>query len=223
MIKLNDTKYVYPKSQFSVCIPSMEIAKGERVAIIGPSGSGKTTLLKLLSGILKPVSGSVSVDDLDLHLISDNARRAFRITKVGFIFQDFGLVDYLSVWDNILHPYRLNKALQLSEEVRDRARQLASDTGLLDRLNQKPGELSHGERQRTAICRALLPKPLLILADEPTGNLDPESKHAIMHLLADVVTADDATLVTVTHDHALLDGFDRVIDFADFHAGDPHG
>jgi putative ABC transport system ATP-binding protein len=120
------------------------------------------------------------------------------------------------VLDNILHPYRLNRAMRLDAAARERARALAAETGIADKLGRYPGELSQGERQRAAICRALLTQPKLILADEPTGNLDPASKGAVMRLLFAQAEALGATLITVTHDHALLEGFDRVIDFAAF-------
>jgi putative ABC transport system ATP-binding protein len=151
-----------------------------------------------------------------VHELSDAGRRDFRITQIGFVFQDFELLDYLSVLDNILHPYRITRALKLTPEVHRRARELAGQMGIGDKLQRHAGELSQGEKQRAAICRALLPQPKLILADEATGNLDPDNKLHILDLLFDAVDQHGATLLAVTHDHELLPRFARVVDFNDF-------
>lgn len=222
MIRIEALEFAYAQGGFRLSIPDLSIAVGEKVAVIGPSGSGKTTLLNLLSGIARPNAGRLEVSGFAPGRASEDARRRFRITQVGFVFQDFELVDYLTVLDNIVHPYRLNPALTLDNAARTRARELAADTGIGDKLDRYPAELSQGERQRAALCRALLPEPKLILADEPTGNLDPASKTAVMRLLFAQAERIGATLLTVTHDHALLDGFDRVIDFADFTGAAAH-
>jgi len=151
--------------------------------------------------------------------LSDAERRNFRISNIGFVFQEFELIDYLDVLDNILHPYRITGALKLSAEVRQRAIYLTEQMGIAEHLKKHPGELSQGEKQRAAICRALLPNPSLILADEATGNLDPSNKTRILDLLFKCVEDHDATLVAVTHDHELLPRFDRVIDFQRFQTG----
>ncbi|MDB4442273.1 ATP-binding cassette domain-containing protein, partial [bacterium] len=187
-----------------------------KVAVIGPSGSGKTTLLNLVAGIMTPVSGAVSVGDVSVGKLNDAGRRDFRVGNIGFVFQDFELLDYLNVLDNILHPYRITTALKLDKAVRARAETLTRDMGIGDKLRRTPDDLSHGEKQRVAICRALLPQPKLILADEATGNLDPDNKTLILDLLFGAVTDHDATLLAVTHDHELLKRFDRVVDFQKF-------
>jgi putative ABC transport system ATP-binding protein len=156
-----------------------------------------------------------------VHQLTDAERRDFRITSIGFVFQDFELLDYLSVLDNILHPYRITGALVLDQTVRARAKTLAENMGIGDKLARFPDELSQGEKQRAAICRALLPQPTVILADEATGNLDPDNKKVILDLLFDSVNNHDATLLAVTHDHELLSRFDRVIDFQNFRQGAP--
>ncbi len=194
----------------------MSVEQGEKVAVIGPSGSGKTTLLNLIAGINRPQQGSVTVADQVVSACSDAKRRDFRITNIGFVFQDFELLDYLNVLDNILHPYRITRALKLTQSVEQRAIKLAAGLDIGDKLKRFTGELSQGEKQRTAICRALLPEPRLILADEATGNLDPRNKGKILDLLFENVDSHDATLLAVTHDHELLSRFDRVIDFLDF-------
>ena len=132
------------------------------------------------------------------------------------MFQDFELLDYLNVVDNILHPYRITGALNLDKEVKKRAKALSEEMGIGDKLKRNANDLSQGEKQRTAICRALLPQPKLILADEATGNLDPMNKKRILDLLFRSVEDHDTTLLAVTHDHELLPRFDRVVDFQDF-------
>ncbi len=194
----------------------MSVAQGEKVAVIGPSGSGKTTLLNLIAGINRPQQGTVTVANQLVSSYRDAKRRDFRITNIGFVFQDFELLDYLNVLDNILHPYRITRALKLTQSIEQRAIKLADGLGIGDKLKRYTGELSQGEKQRAAICRALLPQPSLILADEATGNLDPRNKGRILDLLFDNVDSHDATLLAVTHDHELLSRFDRVIDFLDF-------
>jgi len=218
MINITHLNFKYPDSNFKLLIDRFEVKEGERVAVIGPSGSGKTTLLNLISGILPTIDGDVRVGDFELNKLNDNQRRNFRISHIGFIFQDFELLDYLTVMDNILHPYRITKALKLDSMVKKRAADLADQMGIGDKLKRKPAALSQGEQQRVAICRALLPKPRLLLADEATGNLDPENKTKILDLLFKSVAMENATLLAVTHDHELLPKFDRVIDFKEFRA-----
>jgi putative ABC transport system ATP-binding protein len=216
MIDIRALDFAYPGSGFRLHIPSFALGDGEKLAVIGPSGSGKTTLLNLVSGIITPQRGQVRAAGTDLGTLSDARRRAFRIRNVGFVFQDFELLDYLDVLDNILHPYRISNALRLDRTVRTRAQRLADDLGVGDKLARHPSHLSQGERQRVAICRALLPEPRLLLADEATGNLDPDNKGRILDLLFDSVAAHGAALLAVTHDHELLPRFERVVDFADF-------
>ena len=168
MIEINSLTFSYPFGEFLLGIKELTVVSGEKIAVVGPSGSGKTTLLNLVAGILHPQSGSIKVNDDEINTLGDFARRNFRITNIGFIFQDFGLLDYLDVRDNILHPYRITDALKLNSDVRRRADMLAEQMGIVDKLHRHPADLSHGERQRVAICRALLPGPKLNLADE--GN-----------------------------------------------------
>ena len=220
MIELKALQFDYREGDFSLRIPELFIGEGEKVAVIGASGSGKTTLLNLVAGIDVPRQGQINVCNTALHEVSDARRRDFRITHIGFVFQNFELLDYLNLLDNILHPYRISRALKLDSGVRERAEHLARQMGLDHMLHRRSNELSQGERQRAAICRALLPKPQLILADEATGNLDPQNKRTILDLLFNAVDFQDATLLAVTHDHDLLPSFDRVIDFRQFHETD---
>lgn len=216
MIQFKDVDFSYPSGEFRLRIPQLSVAPGEKVAVIGPSGSGKTTLLNLVAGILSPKSGTIEVAGSDLGRAGDQARRDFRITTIGFIFQDFGLIDYLQVVDNILHPYRVTSSLQLTRDIKLKAHELAKQLGVGERLDHFPATLSHGECQRVAICRALLPGPEIILADEATGNLDPDNKQLILEALFQAVEGQRTTLLAVTHDYELLGRFDRVVDFRDF-------
>ena len=220
MIHIHDLGFHYREGEFRLTMPEFTVAGAEKVAVIGPSGSGKTTLLNLIAGIITPTQGDVNVADVLVSNLSDRERRDFRITNIGLVFQDFELLDYLNVLDNILHPYRITAALKLDREVRTRAVSLAQEMGIGDKLKRAANDLSHGEKQRAAICRALLPRPKLILADEATGNLDPVNKTRILDLLFRSVEDHDATLLAVTHDYELLDRFDRVVDFQDFRGGE---
>ena len=216
MINIDSLYFSYGTSSFELTIPELSVIKKEKLAIIGPSGSGKTSLLKLISGILLPQTGLITIGSHAVNKVPDHTRRDFRIANIGFIFQDFELLDYLDVLDNIVHPFRITKALKINAEVRSRAIKLAEELGIQDKLKSLPGTLSQGEKQRTAICRALLSNPSLILADEATGNLDPNNKSKILDALFECSNQYDATLVAVTHDHELLNRFDRVIDFNDY-------
>ena len=216
MIGIQELKFQYPTGNFFLHIPEFSVAKHEKVAVIGPSGTGKTTLLNLIAGIIIPADGTIRIDDISLDQLNNAERRNFRITKIGFVFQDFELLDYLNVCDNILHPYRITKALRLDQSIKQRAAALAEEMGIGDKLRRSATLLSQGEKQRAAICRALLPQPMLILADEATGNLDPDNKTRILDLLFRAVREHDTTLLAVTHDYELLERFDRVVDFRHF-------
>ena len=219
MIEIQALDFHYGHTDFRLRIPEFSVGQSEKVAVIGPSGSGKTTLLNLIAGILTPLTGTIRVDNVQVDALNDTARRDFRITTIGLVFQDFALLDYLNVLDNILHPYRITGALKLDKDVRERAVTLAQDMGIGDKLKRAANDLSQGEKQRVAICRALLPRPKLILADEATGNLDPVNKLRILELLFRSVEMHQASLLAVTHDHELLARFDRVADFQDFQDG----
>jgi putative ABC transport system ATP-binding protein len=197
----------------------MTLGAGERLAIVGPSGVGKTTLLNLIAGILRPNSGRIDVAGTEVTALSDAEQRLFRASHVGFVFQDFALLDYLPARQNILYPYRISGGLRLDAEARARAEALALACGIGDKLDRHPGALSQGEQQRVAICRALVTQPKLVLSDEATGNLDPESKARILDLLFERAEEAGAGVVAVTHDHELLPRFDRVLDFAEFREG----
>jgi putative ABC transport system ATP-binding protein len=203
MIEIQNMLFQYGEGDFRLDVPGLHVENGERVAVVGPSGSGKTT------GDI--VTASHNLADLD-----DGAVRNFRIEHIGLVFQEFELLEYLDVLDNVLLPYRINNSLKLDAAVRQRAVDLLESVGIGDMLDRYPDQLSQGERQRVAVCRALLVNPPLLLADEPTGNLDPANKGRVLDILLDYAAENDATLVTVTHDSDLLPRFERVIDFKDF-------
>lgn len=213
MILLKDILFHYPQSEFELTINELSFEVGSKTAIIGPSGFGKTTLLNLIAGILIPDTGEIKVGKSTVHSLSDSDRRKFRIQNIGFVFQDFRLVPYLNVLDNILLPFRINPNLMPDKSSTAYAMQLADKLGIVKLVKKYPAKLSHGERQRVAIARALINKPQLLLADEPTGNLDPANKHHIKKMLFDAVETDSATLIAVTHDHEMLEGFNKVVDF----------
>ena len=172
--------------------------------------------MNLISGILQPHSGEIQVAGQSVDKLSDRARRRFRIAKIGMVFQQFELVPYLRAEDNVLLPYFLNSGMQLDSSVKSRARELMKATGIADRARSFPGGMSQGEQQRLALCRALVTAPSLILADEPTGNLDSINKDRVLELMMDEVESRGMTMVMVTHDTSMIDRFDTVIDFADF-------
>ncbi len=216
MISIRNLDFRYQEGDFALGVPRLEVEDKERVAVIGPSGSGKTTLLHLIAGIRKAQSGSVVTGGVEISVLDDGGRRDFRVRNIGMVFQEFELLEHLNVLDNILLPYRISGSLVLDRQVRERARSLAEEMGIGDKLGRHANQLSQGERQRVAVCRALLAEPGLLLADEPTGNLDPANKDLVLDLLVDYAEAHGATLVTVTHDHDLLDRFERTIDFRQF-------
>ena len=216
MVRVEDVTFAYPGGGFRLRVPEFTLGDRERVAIVGPSGSGKTTLLNLIAGILTPQSGRVDVVGTDVAGLSDTDRRRFRASTIGFVFQDFALLDYLPARQNILYPYRITPALKLDQDARDRAAALAEACGIGDKLDRHPSQLSQGEQQRVAICRALVTQPKLILSDEATGNLDPDSKARILDLLFEQADRAGAAVLAVTHDHELLPRFERVEDFAQF-------
>ena len=217
MIEIRNLRFSYDEGDFSLEIPDLTVAQGDKVAIVGPSGSGKTTLLNLIAGTAMPQSGRVTTNGHEVSGLHDAARRDFRIANIGLVFQEFELLEYLSVLDNILLPYRINRTLRLGAKVRERAVAIAQSVGIGDKLCRYANHLSQGEKQRVAVIRALVVQPPLLLADEPTGNLDPLNKYRVLDILFQYADQNAATLITVTHDHDILCRFERVIDSKDFY------
>ena len=187
---------------------TLTIRRGEFVAIMGPSGNGKTTLMNILGCMLKPSSGSYTFEGLDIESMDDDQLSEFRNKKIGFVFQTFNLLDGTSALDNVLLP--LIYANEYPEDAEERAKRLLDSVGLGDRIHHKPSELSGGQRQRVAIARALVNDPDVILADEPTGNLDSESVREIMDILHRL-HEQGRTIVLITHDSSVARHAQRMV------------
>ncbi|MGV9290580.1 ABC transporter ATP-binding protein [Streptomyces sp. NPDC003719] len=192
---------------------SFEVPRGELVALKGRSGSGKTTLLNIVGGLDTPDAGRVAVDGRDLAELDEDGLLALRRDRVGFVFQSFGLVPILTAAENVGVPMRLRRTAPRERD--ERVALLLSLVGLADHAAQRPGELSGGQQQRVAIARALANNPALLIADEPTGQLDAETGHAVMELLRAVVRSERVTALVATHDATLLDLADRVLELGD--------
>ncbi|MFC8075714.1 ABC transporter ATP-binding protein [Streptomyces sp. NPDC057307] len=194
---------------------SFTAPRGELIALKGRSGSGKTTLLNLVGGLDLPDAGQIVVDGTDLATLGENGLLALRRDRIGFIFQSFGLLPILTAAENVGVPLRLRKADPRERE--ERVALLLALVGLGDHAAQRPGELSGGQQQRVAIARALANRPALLIADEPTGQLDAETGLAVMELLRAVVRSEGVTALVATHDAQLLGLADRVLELADGH------
>jgi putative ABC transport system ATP-binding protein len=198
---------------------SIQIGRGQLVALRGRSGSGKTTFLSMVGGLDRPTRGSVTVDGLKVSDLPESELISFRRRKLGFIFQAFGLLPVLSAAENVEVPLRLINA---DPKERDqRVRELLELVGLGDRAKHRPHELSGGEQQRVAIARALANQPALLLADEPTGQLDSRTGRAIMTVLQRLVRSEGVTAIVATHDTTLIDLADRVIEMHDGQVANP--
>ena len=197
-------------------IPRWSVTAGECLALIGASGSGKTTLLQLAGGILAADKGAINVANFSLQAMRESKRRSFRLANVGFVFQSFELLPHLTVEENLLLPLRLLRATSASTDMRTRVDKLCERLGITPSIRKRrPDRLSQGERQRVAIGRALAHQPSVVLADEPTGNLDPALKRSIVDLLLEHCRENQATLVMATHDVSCIDRFDSTCSTSD--------
>ncbi|MXX82051.1 MAG: ABC transporter ATP-binding protein [Chloroflexi bacterium] len=188
---------------------NLEIHRKEMVGIIGPSGSGKSTLLGIIGGLDSPSAGSVEIDGVDISRMNENQLTDIRNQKIGFVFQFFNLIPTLTAVENVALPIEF--AQMRRHQPFSRARDLLDMRGLGDRFNHKPNELSGGQQQRVAIARALANDPPILLADEPTGNLDTESGETVMAALNSIRAENGTTIVLVTHDRSLANRMDRVL------------
>ncbi|QDT07665.1 Lipoprotein-releasing system ATP-binding protein LolD [Rubripirellula lacrimiformis] len=187
-------------------IPQFRIEEGEQVALVGTSGGGKTTLLHLIAGLLTPDSGSLTLDGTELTRLSEQGRDRFRASKIGYVFQTFNLLPAFSAIENV----RLGMTFGSGRQDTERAKDLLGRVGLADRANYRPSQLSVGQQQRVAIARALAGKPRLLLADEPTANVDPVSAESVLELIRSSCRDEDIAMLIVTHDMDIAAKFDRI-------------
>jgi putative ABC transport system ATP-binding protein len=216
MVRVADVRKSYGRDSAAVHAlrgVSFDVPRGELVALKGRSGSGKTTLLNIVGGLDTPDAGRVEVDGRDLAELDEDGLLALRRDRVGFVFQSFGLIPILTAAENVGVPLRLRRTAPKERE--ERVELLLSLVGLADHAAQRPGELSGGQQQRVAIARALANEPALLIADEPTGQLDAETGHSVMELLRAVVRSEQVTALVATHDATLLDLADRVLELRD--------
>lgn len=195
---------------------TLSIKKGEFLAIVGPSGSGKSTLLHLIGGLDAPTEGEIIVDGTELTLLSDRQLSKYRNADIGFIFQDFHLQPYLTATENVEIPlmFATSRKRKIAT-IEKKAKQLMAAVGLSSRLHHRPSEISGGQKQRVAIARALIGSPKILLADEPTGNLDSVTGKKIIQLLKKVHKDKKITVVVVTHDHEIAKYADRIVEIKD--------
>lgn len=216
MVRVEDVHRSYGRGAAAVHAlrgVSFEVPRGELVAVKGRSGSGKTTLLNIVGGLDAPDRGRVQVDGRQLGELGEDELLRLRRDRIGFVFQSFGLIPILTAAENVGVPLRLRRAEPRERE--ERVELLLSLVGLAGHAAQRPGELSGGQQQRVAIARALANRPALLIADEPTGQLDAETGHAVMELLRAVVHSERVTALVATHDATLLNLADRVLELHD--------
>jgi putative ABC transport system ATP-binding protein len=209
-IVITNLVYAYSNSTKPILnIASFEVQDGESVALLGKSGSGKSTLLNAIAGIVAVSQGSLKVNGVELSSLSETKRDAFRAENVGYVFQTFNLLQGLTAFENVLLAMSFSKKIS---DAKSRAKQLLERVGLGDKQSRKPRELSVGEQQRVAIARAIANRPKLLLADEPTANLDEHNTESVLNLLQEVASEDNRILLLVTHERDVAASFARSVD-----------
>jgi putative ABC transport system ATP-binding protein len=217
LIRLTDVRKEYLLGQTKVEAlrgVSMTVEKGEFIAIAGPSGSGKSTILNMMGCIDTPTSGTILINGREVNALSDRELTRYRRVTVSFIFQSFNLIPVLSVYENIELPLLLQRSAD-AKSRKERVMRLIEEVGLADRIGNKPGELSGGQRQRVAIARALAANPLMVLADEPTANLDSVTGAKILDLMRTINEQDGTTFIFSTHDGRIMDRAARIVRIGD--------
>ncbi|MCB1279719.1 ATP-binding cassette domain-containing protein [Prosthecobacter sp.] len=213
-LNVSDLRFAYSGDGFRVHVPRLELAAGKALALAGPSGAGKSTLLRLLTGLLTPTSGQVCLGSAQIDAMSREERRAFRLKEIGLVFQDFALLDYLTVTENILLPHQFREG-SADASVRLRMQDLTQRLHIDRYLDKKVSQLSQGERQRVAVARALVHEPRFVFADEPTASLDPARGRIVVDMLLEDARRRGACLVMVTHDPNMLPMFDQTLRMED--------
>jgi putative ABC transport system ATP-binding protein len=212
-------QYQSQKEGFSLHLPSWKLQKGESVVFYGASGCGKSTLLKCISGQLIPQRGSVTISGTDITKITEEKRRLHRLSNIGIVFQDYPLIPYLNALENVLLPFRIHPALQIQDHNREYAQKLLQDLGLSGKEIRFPHQLSQGEKQRVAICRALVVQPKILLADEPTAGLDPKRSQDIVDILFELQKRHELSIIVVTHDESVKSRFAHTLDITKLQTG----
>jgi lipoprotein-releasing system ATP-binding protein len=215
LLEITNLTKEYPTPRGSLLIlseVSLSLSRGEAISIMGPSGSGKSTLLHIVGALEPPTSGTVTLDGIDPYNLDEKALAAFRNRKVGFVFQDHCLLPQCSVLENVLTP---TLVAQSKDGFVERARMLLDQVGLAERVDHRPAELSGGEKQRVALARALINEPLVLLCDEPTGNLDHKSAEVVASLLLELHARQQTILIVATHSAELAAKFARRLEMFD--------
>ncbi len=215
IVKIESLRFQWSKNNnFKIFVPKLEVGRGKKVLFLGESGSGKTTLLSLICGFLEPLSGSISINDKIISNLTSTNKDAYRSDNIGIIFQQFNLLPYANVIDNIVLPLYFSKQRSKKVENKTNAAMTLCDQLRLPEsiLNQKASNLSVGQQQRVAVARALIGSPSIIVADEPTSSLDTEAQELFLDLMFDQISKNSSTLLMVSHDKSLTNYFDQVID-----------
>lgn len=215
IIKIDSVRFYWSKkSNFKIFVPNLEIKKGEKVLLLGESGSGKTTLLSLMCGFLNPLSGNISINGNTINQLSSKTRDEYRADNIGIIFQQFNLLPYANVVDNVLLPLYFSKVRSSNvSNKKEKVIELFKQLRLPDDIAQfRASSLSMGQQQRVAVARALIGNPSLIIADEPTSSLDADAQKIFLNLMFEQISENNSTLLMVSHDKSLSNQFDRLID-----------
>ena len=213
--KIDSVRFYWSKkSNFKIFVPNLEIKKGEKVLLLGESGSGKTTLLSLMCGFLNPLSGNISINGNTINQLSSKTRDEYRADNIGIIFQQFNLLPYANVVDNVLLPLYFSKVRSSNvSNKKEKVIELFKQLRLPDDIAQfRASSLSMGQQQRVAVARALIGNPSLIIADEPTSSLDADAQKIFLNLMFEQISENNSTLLMVSHDKSLSNQFDRLID-----------